>query len=101
MQLKSALLFFLLSSCVALYSCQKPPKVEVKAVDYYLTHDEEREAVLYDCKNRGITENSETPEGRNCNAALNARQRKAHAEAVKGKFKKSEDIGWSVSGEKW
>jgi hypothetical protein len=100
MHVKNTLLFLVLSSCLALYSCQKPPKVDVKTVDYYLTHDEERETVLSGCKNKGIRETSDTPEGRNCGAALNARQHKAHAEAVKGEFKKSEDIGWSVSGEK-
>ena len=69
-------------------------------MEYYLAHDEEREAVLLDCKNKGVSETADTPEARNCRAALNARQHKAHTEAIKGKFQKSEDIGWSVTGKK-
>jgi hypothetical protein len=63
-------------------------------MDYYLAHDEEREAVLYDCKERGVSETADTPEARNCRAALHARQHEAHEEAVRGKFEKSDRVTW-------
>ena len=87
-------IFFVFASCLVLTSCQQQPKVEVKTMEYYLAHDEEREAVLHDCKNKGVSETAETPEARNCRAALNARQHKAREEAMKGKFEKSDRVTW-------
>lgn len=66
-------IFLAFASCLVLTSCQEQPKVEVKTMEYYLAHDDEREAVLHDCKNKGVSETAETPEARNCRAALNAR----------------------------
>ena len=63
-------------------------------MEYYLAHGEEREAVLLDCKNKGVSETADTPEARNCRAALNARQHKAHEEAMRGKFEKSDRVTW-------
>lgn len=87
-------IFCAFASCLVLNSCQQQPKVEVKTMEYYLAHGEEREAVLLDCKNKGVSETADTPEARNCRAALNARQHKAHEEALKGKFEKSDHKTW-------
>lgn len=63
-------------------------------MEYYLAHDEEREAVLRDCNNKGVGKTADTPEAWSCRAALDARQHKAHEEALKGKFEKSDHKTW-------
>lgn len=87
-------IFCACASCLVLNSCQQQPKVDVKTMEYYLAHDAEREAVLRDCKNKGVSDTADTPEARNCRAALNARQHKAHEEALKGQFEKSDHKTW-------
>jgi hypothetical protein len=80
---------------LTLYYRWEQPQVEVKTMDYYLAHDEEREAVCKDCENRGVSTTADTPEARNCRAALNARQKKIHEQAVSGKnLYRSETKSW-------
>ncbi len=80
---------------LTLYYRWEEPQAEVRTVDYYLAHDEEREAVRKDCENRGVSKTVDTPEARNCRAAMNAGQRVIHERTVSGKnLYRSETRSW-------
>jgi hypothetical protein len=62
-------LLFLTCCCDREKTTTPTPRVNPQTVEYYVAHQEEREAKLRECRQQGIDSRGDTEEARDCRAA--------------------------------
>ena len=62
-------LLFVTCCCEREKATTTTPKINPQTVEYYVTHREEREAKLRECRQQGIDSRGDSDEARDCRAA--------------------------------